>query len=71
MAYARTGGDAAAQAVAQELLPRESSRNRYTVRPRESTSTVEAAGGLASPTVAGRPLAVSVAAVCRCSRHRR
>src|SRR4051794_39404350 len=58
MSCARTGGHAAAQAAAQELLPRESLRNRYTVRPRESTSTLPRLPAGSSPMVAGRPLAV-------------
>src|SRR3954453_10392461 len=58
MPCARTGGHAAAQAAAQELLPRESLRNRYTVRPRESTSTLPRLPAGSSPMVAGRPLAV-------------
>src|SRR5215212_5927676 len=59
MPCARTGGHAAAQAAAQELLPPESLRNRYTVRPRESTSTLPRLPAGSSPMVAGRPLAVS------------
>src|SRR4051812_50084119 len=58
MPCARTGGHAAAQAAVQELLPRESLRNRYTVRPRESTSTLPRLPAGSSPMVAGRPLAV-------------
>src|SRR3954454_23608878 len=58
MPCARTGGHAAAQAAAQEVLPRESLRNRYTVRPRESTSTVPRLPARSSPMVAGWPLAV-------------
>src|SRR3954467_1747303 len=58
MPCARTGGHAAAQAAAQELLPRGSLRNRYTVRPRESTSTLPRLPADWSPMVAGRPLAV-------------
>src|SRR4051794_9125919 len=58
MPCARTGGHAAAQAAAQELLPRESLRNRYTVRPLESTSTLPRLPADSSPMVAGRPLAV-------------
>src|SRR4051794_21884996 len=58
MPCARTGGHAAAQAAAQELLPRASLRNRYTVRPRESTSTLPSPPAGSSPMVAGRPLAV-------------
>jgi hypothetical protein len=58
MPCARTGGHAAAQAAAQELFPRESLRNRYTVRPRESTSTLPRLPAGSSPMVAGRPLAV-------------
>src|SRR4051794_9228187 len=54
MLCARTGGHAAAQ----DLLPRESLRNRYTVRPRESTSTFSSLPARSSPMVAGRPLAV-------------
>src|SRR3954466_3338264 len=57
MPCARTGGHAAAQAAAQELLPRESLRNRYTVRPRESTSTLPRLPAGSSPLVAGPPLA--------------
>src|SRR3954454_13452882 len=55
MPCARTGGHAAAQAAAQELLPRESLRKRYTVRPRESTSTLPRLPAGSSPMVAGRP----------------
>src|SRR5206468_2047144 len=58
MPCARTGGHAAAQAAAQELLPRESFRNRYTVRPRESTSTLPRLPAGSSAMVAARPLAV-------------
>src|SRR3954452_4260035 len=58
MPCARTGGHAAAQAAAQELLPRESLRNRYTVRPRESTSTLPRPPADSSPMVTARPLAV-------------
>src|SRR3954453_10503846 len=58
MRCARTGGHAAAQAAAQELLPRESLRNRFTVRPRESTSTLPRPPAGPSPIVAGLPLAV-------------
>src|SRR4051794_18143481 len=58
MPCARTGGHAAAQAAEQELLPRESLRNRYTGRPRESTSTLPRLPAGSSPMVAGRPLAV-------------
>src|SRR3954468_1128484 len=58
MPCARTGGHAAAEAAAQELLPRESLRNRYTVRPRESTRTLPRLPAGSSAMVAGRPLAV-------------
>src|SRR3954452_15907310 len=59
MPCARTGGHAAAQAAAHELLPRESFRNRYAVRPRESTSTLPRLPAGSSAMVAARPLAVS------------
>src|SRR3954463_16134313 len=58
MPCARTGGHAAAQAAAQELLARESLRNRYTVRPREATSTFPRLPARSSAMVTGRPLAV-------------
>src|SRR3954454_17583870 len=58
MPFVRTGGQAAAQAEAQELWPRESLRNRYTVRPCESTSTLPRPPAGPSPIVAGLPLAV-------------
>src|SRR3954463_14600930 len=58
MPCARTGGHAAAQAAAQELLPRGSLRNRYTVRPRESTSTLPRLPAGSSRWGAARPPAV-------------
>src|SRR3954453_15356805 len=58
MPCARTGGHAAAQAAGQELLPRGYFRNGYTMRPRESTSTLPRLPAGSSPMVAGRPLAV-------------
>src|SRR3954452_11195677 len=58
MPCARTGGHAAAHAAAQELMPRESLRNRYTVRPRESTSTLPRLPADSSPMGAWPPLTV-------------